>query len=147
MNHKLRKGFTLIEVILTMAIVSIIALLASPFYGSFIFSQEVSVMRDELQGSFSKAQLYSMAGKNNSRWGVAVNDGKIILFQGNSFASRDQSFDENFAIHSSVTISGMDEVVFAKATGMPDNQPTIMIAGNGATETLTMNREGVLNGQ
>lgn len=138
-----KNGFTLIEVLLTMALVAIIALLAAPFYGSFIFSQEVSVTRDELQGSFAKAQLYSITGKNNSPWGVAVDGGNIILFQGDSFASRDQGFDENFAIHSSVTISGMSEVVFAQTTGRPDNQPMIAIVGNGATETLTMNKEGV----
>jgi hypothetical protein len=85
-----------------------------------------------------------MTGKNNSEWGVAVNDGKIILFQGGSFASRDQNFDEKFAIHSSVTISGMDEVVFARMTGRPDNQSMITISGNGVTENITMNSEGVL---
>lgn len=134
----------MIEVLLTMALVAIIALLSSPFYGSFIFSQEVSVVRDELQGSFAKAQLYSMTGKNNSAWGVAVNGRNIILFQGTSFVSRDQSFDEMFSIHQSVIVSGVSEVVFAQTTGRPDNQPTIAIAGNSATETLTMNKEGVL---
>ena len=147
MKHKSKKGFTLIEVLLTMALVAIVAWLSSPFYGRFIFSQEVSVTHDELQGSFTKAQLYSMTGKNNSEWGVAVNDGQIILFQGNSFASRDQNFDEKFVIHSSVTISGMDEVVFARTTGGPDNQPMIAITGNGVTENITMNKEGVLETQ
>lgn len=142
-----QSGFTLIEVLLTMALVAIIALLSSPFYSRFIFSQEVSVTRDELQGSFAKAQLYSMSGKNNSRWGVAVNNGKIILFQGASFTSRYQSFDETFSIHKSVTVSGMDEIVFAQATGKPNNQPTITITGNNETKILTMNGEGVLDEQ
>lgn len=144
MNQESRRGFTLIEVMLTMALVGILALLSSPLYGNFIFSQEIPVVRDELQGSFAKAQLYSMTGKNVSPWGVAISDGEIILFQGSSFASRDQAFDETFAIHPRVTISGMSEVVFVQTTGRPDSQPTITVSGNDVTETFTMNSEGVL---
>lgn len=147
MNHKSKRGFTLIEVMLTMSLMALLALLASPFYGRFIFSQEVSVVRDELNGSFAKAQLYSMTGKNASPWGVAVSGGDIILFQGSSFASRDQNLDEVFAIHPRVTVFGISAVVFAPVTGRPDSQPTITISGNGATEIFTMNNEGVLETQ
>lgn len=139
-----KQGFTLIEVMLTMSLVIVLALLASPFYGRFIFSQEVSVVHDELQGSFTKAQLYSMTGKNAATWGVALSDGNIILFQGSSFVSRDQSFDETFVIHPRVTVSGMSEVVFAQTTGRPDNQPTITLSGNGVTDVWAMNSEGIL---
>lgn len=137
-------GFTLIEVMLSVAIITILALLASPFYGRFIFSQEVPVVRDELGGSFAKAQLYSMTGKQAASWGVAADGQRIVLFQGNSFASRDQAFDEVFVLHPRVTLSGLDEVVFARVTGRPNHQPTITLSGNGATEVWTLNSEGVL---
>lgn len=137
-------GFTLIEVMLVMALLAILAGLSSPFYGRFIFSQEVSVVRDELQGSFAKAQMYSMTGKDNSLWGVALSNGKITLFQGNSFAGRNQSVDESYVVHSRVTITGLTEVVFAHATGRPSVSPTITLSGNGSTEVIQMNSEGVL---
>jgi hypothetical protein len=85
-----------------------------------------------------------MIGKNAALWGSRAGNGNIILFQGNSFASRNQAFDETFVIHPRVTVSGMSEVVFAQATGRPDSQPTITLSGNGTTETFTMNSEGVL---
>lgn len=137
-------GFTLIEVMLTMALLALVALLSSPFYGHFIFSQEVPVVTDELRGSFGKAQLYSMMGRNGEKWGVAINDGHIVLFQGNSFASRNQDLDEVFSIHPRITVSGMTEVVFEKTTGRPDSQPTITISGNDVTEVWRMNSEGIL---
>ena len=142
-----KKGFTLIEVMLTMSLLGILALLSSPFYGRFIFSQEVPVVYDELEGSFAKAQLYSMTGNNDAMWGVAVNGDNIILFQGTSFASRDQAFDETFVIHPRVTVSGLSEVVFARTTGRPDSQPTVTLSGNGTTESYTLNSEGVLAAQ
>lgn len=144
MDEKSQRGFTLIEVMLTMALVSVVALFAVPFYGNFIFSQEVSVVSDELRGSFAKAQLSSMTGKYNASFGVAVDNGNIILFQGDSFLSREQDQDETFVIHSRVSVSGVSEVIFAPITGRPDNQPTITVSGNGKTEVWTMNSEGVL---
>lgn len=143
MYQSSRKGSTLIEVTLTMALLAIIFMTASPFYGRFVFSQEVAIARDELQGSFAKAQLLSMMGKNDTVWGVGVTSTQIILFQGNSFLSRDQSLDEAFDIHPRVTISGFSSVVFAR-TGRPDSTPTITLSGNGETKVLVMNSEGVL---
>lgn len=144
MDQTLQRGFTLIEVMLTMALFSVVALFASPFYGNFIFSEEVPVVSDELRGSLVKAQLSSMTGKNGAPFGVAVHDGSIILFQGGSFLSREQDQDEAFVIHPRVSVSGISEVVFAPITGRPDSQPTITVSGNGKTEIWTMNREGVL---
>ncbi|MEI8097079.1 MAG: prepilin-type N-terminal cleavage/methylation domain-containing protein [Candidatus Moraniibacteriota bacterium] len=139
-----KNGFTLIEVMMVMAFVAILAVLSSPFYGRFIFSQEVSVARDELRGSFAKAQTYSMTGKNDASWGVAFRDKKIILFQGNSFVERNQAFDESFVVHSRVALAGFDEVVFARTTGRPSIEPTITLSGNETTEILQMNSEGVV---
>ena len=139
-----KNGFTLIEVMLTLALVSILASLSFPLSGYFLSPQEVAVVRDELQGSLSKAQLYSMTGKNGALFGVAVHDQAIVLFQGNSFATRDQAFDEVFPLHPRVTVSGLTEVVFARVTGEPDTEPTMTIAGNDTTETVTMNAEGIL---
>ena len=144
MNQKSYNGFTLLEVMLTMALLALVALSASPFYGNFIFSQEVSVVSDELRGSLAKAQFSSMTGKNDASFGVAIHDGHIVLFQGSSFLSRDQSLDEAFTIHPRVSISGMSEIVFAPVTGRPDHQPTITVSGNGKTEAWVMNSEGVL---
>lgn len=144
MNQESYNGFTLIEVMLTLALFFLIALFASPLYGNFIFSQEVSVVSDELRGSIEKAQFSSMMGENHVSFGVAIHDGKIILFQGDSFLSREQRFDETFTIHSRVSVSGLSEVVFAPVSGRPNNQPTITVSGNGRTEMWKMNSEGVL---
>src|SRR5688572_24540787 len=93
------RGFTLLEIMLTMALFAIVAFLASPFYGNFMYKQELSVVSAELRGSLAKAQLNSMQSKNASAWSIWVDNGNIILFRGDSFGSRDQSFDQLIAIH------------------------------------------------
>lgn len=137
----------MIEIVLTLALLALLAVASAPFYGRFVFSQEVSAVRDEVRGSFSKARLYSMLGKNDSSWGVTMENDRVIFFRGDSFASREASFDEVFSLHTRVTVSGMTEVVFAQLTGAPNNQPTIIFSGNGEEETWAMNDEGTLEEQ
>lgn len=138
------KGFTLIEVILTMSLITIVALVASPFYGRFLSAQEISIVEDELSGSFAKAQMYSMLGKSDALWGVAVRDEQIILFQGDSYSDRDQSFDEVFVMQGKVSVTGFSEVVFAKVTGKPNVMPAFTVSGSGVTDTFILNTAGVL---
>ncbi len=143
-----QRGFSLIEVMLTMSLFAIVSLFAFPFYGDFIYKQEVAVTSAGLRGSLTKAQINSMQSKNASSWGVQVSDGNIILFRGDSFGGRDQNFDEVLTIHPKITVSGLgDGVVFARTTGRPTSTPTISVSGNEASETFTINSEGVWEAQ
>lgn len=144
MHQSFSKGFTLIEVTLTMALLAIIFIVAAPFYGRFIFSQEVSIVQDELQGSLSKARFFSMMGKNDTVWGVGIENSQIIVFQGPSFVDRDTSLDETFDIHPRVTVSGVSPIVFTRPAGRPSSELEITLSGNGETKVLRMNSEGVL---
>lgn len=139
-----KRGFTLLEIILTMALVAIVALFASPFSGQFLYAQEVTVVTDELKSSLTKARLYSMLGKNGAPWGVAVDQETIVLFQGDSFANRVPEMDERFDIRGRVTLSGLTEIIYSQGTGKPTTEPTVTISGYGQTETLVINAEGVI---
>lgn len=142
-----RSGFTLIEVILTVALGVAVLSIKPLFSGNFFFSREVFVVQEELQGSFIKAQMYSIAGKDNDIWGVAFrpNERKIVLFRGNTFATRDQSRDEVYEVGPQVTLSGFNEVVFARVTGKPSSEPTIVLSGSGQQDTFSLNSEGIFS--
>ncbi len=127
-----------------MALVVIVAFFVASFFPRPLSSEDVSSVSDALRGSIAKARLYSMTGKDGSSFGVIVQDGKIIFFRGESFALRDVSVDESFVIPSQISVSGMGEVAFEKATGKPDHTPTVVISGNGVTETWKLNAEGVM---
>lgn len=137
------KGFTLIEVILVVGLTIAIAAVALPSPARFVFSQQAAVVADELAGSFRKAQGYAMAGKGGSAWGVAVRDGRIVLFQGSSYDSRDASYDEAYDIPMRVDVSGLDEVVFAGPSGHPGATPEMTIAWKEESWSYTLSAEGV----
>lgn len=139
-----KKGFTLIEVMLMIFLISMLAMFAAPFYGRFVFSQEVTIVSDELRSTLMQAKLSSMTGKHDASFGVRTLPGRIVFFQGDSFDAREARFDEVFRVSRQITIFGIDEVVFGRGTGTPDRQPTFTVSDGYVTDTWSLNREGVL---
>lgn len=138
------KGFTLIEVVLMVAIIIAIAAVALPSPARYVFSRQMAVVADEIAGSLRKAQAYGMAGRDGASWGVAVRDGRIVLFQGASYDARDASHDESYAIPARVDVSGFDEVIFSGPSGQPSVTPDVRISWKEEVRTYAVNAEGVL---
>ncbi len=146
-------GFTYIEVLLTMALMIFIGIMASPFYGDFLFEQEVDVAVEELKASFSQARWQSMMGKKGTAWGVTLDGQQIVLFSGDTYGSRNEALDQRFTLHDRVNMTGLNEVIFERRTGRPSTEPVIQISlENSAlsTEThvrvLRINAVGVVEG-
>lgn len=140
------KGFTLIELILVIVIVSFIAVLSAPFYARFLVQNAVDNTVDQLSGSLRKAQTYSMAGRQNSAWSVNFSSNTITLYKGSSFVGRDASFDEEFSVNPSVVISGMSDVSYSRVTGLPSPATsTINISSGSNNKTVTINSQGVVS--
>src|SRR3972149_8599529 len=137
------KGFTLIELILVVAIVSFIAVLSSPFYARFLVQNAVDNTTDQLTGSLRKGQVYSMMGKQGSPWSVNFSSNTITLYKGISFASRDTSFDEKFSVNSNVSLSGITDVAFARFTGSPTpSTSSITVSSGNNSKNITINSQG-----
>lgn len=140
------RGFTLIELILVIAILSFISLLSSPFYSRFLLQNAVDNTVDELSSSLRKAQTYSMAGKQGSTWSVNSSSSTITLYKGISFASRNPVFDEKFSVNPNVSVSGMTtDISYARATGLPSSTPTITVSSGNNSKTITINSQGVVS--
>src|SRR3990172_2374453 len=95
-TEALRSGFTIIELILVVAIMLTISVMAPVFYSRFLLQNAVANTVDQLTGSLRKAQIYSMMGKQGSEWSVNYSSNTIPLYKGTSFATRDSTFDEKF---------------------------------------------------
>lgn len=133
------------ELILTVSIISIIALLSASFYSRFILQNAVNNTVDQLAGSLRKAQIYSMTGRYDSSWGVHAGNSTLTLFKGTTYASRDSAFDETFSLNPNVTIANFTEVSFTKITGIPSAAPTVTITGNNTTKIIQINSYGIVS--
>ena len=142
---KKQSGFTLVEMMLTIALVSYVGLISVLFYSGFYLRNATVNAAKDIAFSLRQAQLYSISGRQGSSWGVAFTGDAIVLFKGVSYATRDAAFDESHGIPSTLAISGFTETVFSRMTGYPNATSTIGIAGAGSEKTITINAQGIVS--
>ena len=140
------KGFTLLEVLLSIALVGVLAGISMPVLVTLQTKNDLAVAAATIAQSFRRAQVLSLAVDGDTAWGVEVQSGSIVVFKGTSYAARDASYDEIFDLPTSITPSGVSEIVFAKMTGNPQTTGTVTLTTtNSGTSTITVNGKGVIS--
>lgn len=140
------KGFTLIEVLLSVAIIGLLTGVSLPIYASFANRNDLEVTTENIVRSLRRAQSYSRGVNYDSQWGVAIQSGTIVVFKGATYATRDTAFDEATIIPNNVSTSGFSEVAFSKLYGAPSATANINLSTiNNDTRTVTLNAEGMVN--
>jgi len=125
------KGVTLIELLLVIS--------------NFLVRNNLQNKVNEVVSTLRTAQLNSISSKGDSRWGVTATTDDIILFRGDSYASRDPTYDEKFSIPKSVTVTSF-EVAFNKLTGNPNQVLTVILSNNiGESYTVSLNEVGIVD--
>jgi prepilin-type N-terminal cleavage/methylation domain-containing protein len=143
----MKRGFSIIEVIVVIGIILIMTGLTTSLYSRFYKQNSAANTTVQLAGSLRKAQMYSMNGRRNTRWGVRYGSNTITLFSGYTYANRNTTFDENFSVDASTAISGFTELYFNSRTGTPSATPTITITNGSTTRTISLTSEGAINVQ
>lgn len=151
MSHFLKKpnnqsGFLLIELILVLLLVAIITVVAIPLSRYFYLKNDLGVAANIFSQTLKRSQVLAMSVDGDIDWGVYIQGGSIVLFKGDSYASRYTDFDEVFSISSNIVISGNSEIVFSKFLGTPETTGTTTLAiDNGGSINVTINEFGVVD--
>lgn len=141
------RGFTMLELLLVIAAAILIATFTIPVGIRFFQTQSLDEAASGILETLRRAQNQAAFQKNDSAFGVKFLSGSYVLFQGGSYAGRTQSEDENFTLSGSITTSGIDEVVFAKLTGIPNTTGALTITSGDDTQTLNINAQGKIEKQ
>jgi len=145
-TQKFVSGFTLIEIILVVALIGIISGIGLPIYNTMSGSNNLDVAENMLVASLRRAEVLSAASSGDSEWGVGVTPGAFVLFKGSTYASRDVGFDEVYDITDSIQTSGLTEVVFSKMSGAPHFTGGITLTSpSGETKQITINEKGTVD--
>jgi prepilin-type N-terminal cleavage/methylation domain-containing protein len=142
------KGFTLIEMLLTVAVISLLATISVPIFQSFQVRDDLNIAVDTIAQSLRRAQTLSVSGTHDYEWGLYVTTGTIAIFGGEdpvSYASRKPAYDETFGLPEAISPSGLSEVVFSRLYGLPNVTGSFMLSTTiNATRTITINEKGGL---
>ncbi|PJC65463.1 MAG: hypothetical protein CO020_00525 [Candidatus Colwellbacteria bacterium CG_4_9_14_0_2_um_filter_50_12] len=140
-----QKGFTLLEIIIVVALFAILAALGLfiglDLYRGYALASERSTVVNILE----KARSQSVNNINQTPHGVHFTGSAYVIFQGASYASRDQSYDEVITSAPGVTAGGVTETVFTQLEGSANPTGEVTVSNGLKSMTISINNEGRIN--
>jgi prepilin-type N-terminal cleavage/methylation domain-containing protein len=138
-------GFTLIEVLLSVAILTLLTGLSLPVYESFVRRNDLDLTAQTIASTIRRAETYARGVNEDSTWGVRFTSPTTTLFKGTTYATRDATYDEIVTIPNSMTMTGTSEVVFSKLSAIPNTTASIDLnSTTNDTRTITVNAGGAV---
>ncbi len=152
MKHILqrRRGFTLIEVMMTMGVLGMATSLSVPMYRQYMLRNDLEIGTQNIAQGIERAKYLSQVAMNDSSWGFSTDSlpGRGVLFMGDSYATRNPLFDELYSLPQTLTVSGLTEVSFQKVSGTPSQNGTITLlseSGEQRSVSVTLGNDGELS--
>lgn len=137
------RAFTFVEVVLTVAIVLIVSLPTAWFSINFFFERQVVLTSQLIRSNLVQANIYALNGRANSDWGVTLSSNTVSIFAGTTYDERDRSYDESFTLPRTVNVTGLEQIIFTRATGTA-TPAVIEIRGHNRIVRLSVNSEGTV---
>ncbi|MBA3733347.1 prepilin-type N-terminal cleavage/methylation domain-containing protein [Patescibacteria group bacterium] len=153
-NKKLKKGFSIIELLMSLAIIGLLTTIILTSFVSFRKNQSLSKDTETIVETLRQARNQTLSSKNSSNYGVHIESSKIVLFTGSTYVVNTAS-NQEFILNStdnilSITLAGGgSEVVFNRLTGETSQNGTVVVssAGISKTKTVTIYKTGVIESQ
>lgn len=150
----MNKGFTLIELLIVISITSILVVAATPIYSNLQATAQLNESSSQMVQVLRTAQQRARVRKNNAAHGVFLLQATAdtyVLFQGDSYASRDTAYDRALTLDSGInvlTTLPSNEVVFAAGTGVPSATGTLTLTQiTEGSRTIYINEIGSIEEQ
>lgn len=154
-NLKCSKGFTLIEILLVIGLGIMLIAAAIPIYSNLQVSSQLNESSAQCAQTIRLARTRSAARLHNSSHGVffdinPTGSDRYVLFEGSSYASRNQSYDRIIILDSAIALSaslrGSAEIVFSPSFGLPSATGTIIMGHSASGDrTISINAAGAVD--
>lgn len=139
------RGFTLVELMLSVSLFVLVATIVFPVTISFYQTQILNDVQGSLVSALRESQMLAIVNKNDTSYGVYLQNDSYTIFSGDSYSERIESEDEIVSIISNVTISGPSEIVFSKITGLSNIDEIISLSAGQKTREIEITSFGNIN--
>ena len=141
------RAFTLIETLIVITIIAVLAGASVPFYSYFQNFSVIESVKQEVLENMRLAQSKAKAGVNDSAFGLYFSGGQYVIYQGDTYAGRDQSQDFVNELPANVVFSGLAEITFSKNIGQPSNNGTIILTNTSTNiqKQIIVNSQGLID--
>jgi len=142
-EKKKNSGFTILEIMITSILITSIAALGLAVGFDVYRSSTLSAERDLLVSAMQKARNLAMDNVGESDHGLYIENDKHTIFQGSSYATRDEQYDLVIVNSPRFTSSGTVEFVFEELSGDGIKAGTTYLTDeSGVTRSISVNSEG-----
>ncbi len=153
MKNFYKKGITILEIIIVIAVVGILARVVYPQLVKIKQTQVLKNASEDIISASNKAKSETLASLDSYNYGIHFQVDKIIIFRGTSYVSNDAN-NEIIDIISPASIStislsgGGTDFYFNRQSGTPNKNGSVVvsIAGDSnLTKTITISATGSLS--
>lgn len=142
----MKKALTLIEILLSLAIITIIFSLSVPFYQTFQIDSAFNTAISDIRQNLYRAESLARNSEEDNSWSLRIENQQIYLYKGNDFLNRKQNFDEITSLPHTINVSGTPDINFNKSTGIPNHTLTINITSTThKTANISVNAQGEID--
>lgn len=154
-SKQLKSGFTLLEILLVIAILGVISALGSYYLVGYKSSTEIDETANQIVGKLRETQAKAMTGEDNLSWGVHfdntdANDPYYEIFSGAAYPGTivEKIYLKSFAPDmkfQTPTSGNSINIIFSKISGSPGSQQSIVVYLSSlpdATKTIVVETSG-----
>jgi prepilin-type N-terminal cleavage/methylation domain-containing protein len=150
MKSLFKKGFTLVEMLVVLAIIAILLLIATPQFNKFRQAEVLNAASRDVLSSLEKARSNTLSSVNSSEYGVHFQSDQVIIFKGLTYSvgavtNESISISEPASI-TNVTLGGVSgstgNVYFNRLYGAPSTTGTVTISTSSLSKTITISATG-----
>ena len=157
-NKIFMRGFTLVELVIVIAIAIILAVISAPIYGSLQMRAQLGESTAQLVQTLRNTRELAVAGQNSAAHGVYLdfNDqdfDSYIAYQGSSYITRNANFDQVFKLEKTLSFANINlkmaagdvDVNFSKGLGQPSNSGSFQLIHNSqGIKTISIGSKGLV---
>jgi len=137
------RGFSVLELLVVIGILVVLMASIVPSFLNFRRNSILNTETEELITVINRARLLSVSSKNDQQFGVHLESGKVVLFQGAAYSvgvstNEEHLFNSALGLSSIVINGGGAEIVFEKVTGATHQNATTTLLATGTTASTTV---------